>query len=144
MSLRGTRILLTSLGVLLLINGSIQLTGEEWVIWRLVLAVTTIGIGLSQLVLGLYFMAPNSKWAPRAEIGPERLLFKNDIWVSPTIVPWNRIKEITLTSYLVIFKLDDNTNEEITINTTDADISRQIKSKIRDLALSRGIDVSDG
>lgn len=88
---------------------------------------------------GLVMLHPKN--APRIEIYEDHLLIKTKPFKSATTFPWERISVLHLWSYEVAFTLTDGSHHNLIINTENTEISKKIKSFLRQLAMQKNVTI---
>ncbi len=98
--------------------------------------------GVYHTIYGLLAFSKHSKYAPRVEVDQDNLLLKNKFLKEAKMITWDQIKQIEFASYRLVFSMPDS--EYAFLYDTQAETSREIKSTIREMAESKGIDVLGG
>lgn len=129
-------------GIIFFINGVINIYRDVAEPIGFILGVVMIPCGIGYMIYGLLSFTTSSKYAPRFTIDEKELLFKQTLKEPPIKVSWNQIKRIHMAPYL----LDLSTSESdiIMSYSSNSRISKEIKSAIREMAESKGIEVRGG
>ena len=129
--------LLGILGLMWLVLGGIEIFKEN----------ATIGssgyllIGVVLILYSLIVFTVNP-FAPKVNISDTEIKIKKKVFGGSHKILWANMKSIELDQYLIIFHLLDR-SEEISYST-NAEISIDIKSTIREVAESKNIQVTGG
>lgn len=129
-------------GVVFILNGIIHIYREVAGPVGLVLGIMMIPIGLGYCFYGIFVFNKSSKYAPRFSLDENMLLFKKSLSNRPIIFDWDRIKRIEMGPYRMI--IAEEGSDKTLDYQTSSEISKEIKSAIREMAKSKHIEVVAG
>lgn len=99
-----------------------------------------IGLG-GPLLVGLFFYVKESRFIPKVEISSEAISIKKS-WIRPSkTFEGSKIEKIKLGSYQIDFQFKDGSNF-IFDYERNAEVSKEIKAAIRELASEKSIEIS--
>jgi len=134
-------IIIAVLGSIIFIFGGIRyLTHNSS--FEIFLGIGWLVVGIRYLAHGFIMSNPSSKFAPRFSISENELLFKETLMKPSIQVPWDKINKIQFGQY----RLDVSTKDsDLSLGyLTNPDVSKRIKSAIREIAESKQIEVIGG
>ena len=99
-------------------------------------------MGVALFWSGILLFNKSSKYAPRFTLDENELLFKETIFKKSVRFVWNQIKRIEFGPYQLVISTD--VTDQKLYYSTQADTSKEIKSVIREMAESKGIEVVSG
>ena len=136
-SLKTTRIILGTLGVLMLILGgySIIENGDSY-------NLPNLFYGLFMTFTSLFVLSEKSPFSPKVKITDDSLLLKSGFWSRSKKLSWRNIQKIDIGSYKVTFH--DTTKDFVFKYEADAEVSIQLKKAIRLAAQEKHIPVIGG
>lgn len=132
----------TITGIIFLVNGLYHIISDIISPIGMILGIVMIPGGIAYSFYGLMAFSESSKYAPRVSIDNETILLKSNFQRPPVLISWDRIKQISLTSYLIKFFTEEE--EYHFPYEANSDTSISIKSAIREIAESKQIEVLGG
>lgn len=129
--------LFSILGIVWIVLGSIEVYKEEVSIYSSGYLI----IGFVFVLYGLIVFTANP-FAPKVTISDSDLRIKKNVFGGSIRILWTSIQSIEFDNYMVAFRLKDRI-EAISYGT-NAEISIEIKSTIREVAEKKGIQVIGG
>ena len=98
--------------------------------------------GIAYSIYGHLSFKKSSRYAPRFSISEDELSFKKTMMKPAIIIPWDQIKKIKMSPY--ILDISTEKSEIIMHYSSNPEISLEIKSAVRAMAESKGIEVVGG
>ena len=130
-----------AIGGLNIFQGVRMVTNETnlgWLILGFIIIPTSIGICIYSILM----FSKRSRYAPRVSISDNLVLIKEKLMKHAVEIPWDHIKSIDFEAYKIVFKLPDS--DYIFSYRSTSDTSKEIKSAVREMAESKGIEVLGG
>ncbi|MBV6643089.1 MAG: hypothetical protein KI791_20390 [Cyclobacteriaceae bacterium] len=128
-------------GIINIIQGVRMVTSEihlAWLILGFIIIPTSIGICIYSILM----FSKKSKYAPRVSISEKLVFIKEKLMKRAVEIPWDHIKNVSFVPYKIVFELPDS--DYVFSYRSTSDTSREIKSTIREMAESKGIEVIGG
>lgn len=130
------------LGALFIIQGVYHIESDIVFPFGLMIGVILIPGGIVYSIYGLLSFNKSSKYAPRFSFSKDELSFKKNLFKPAQRIPWGHIKKIEMAPYLLIVSTEQS--ETVMHYSSNPEISLEIKSAIREIADSKGIEVLGG
>lgn len=129
----------------LVLSGSMFVTvGIHFVIkyqsFYFILGIMMAIVGLYHIFNGILYF--DSKFAPKVKVDEGMIELKNSLWKPAKILSWKDVSSINFKSYEMIFQLKDS-SDTYSYNTT-SEISREIKQIVREIAVLKNIQITEG
>ncbi len=128
-------------GIVFISNGAIHIYREVAGPVGLVLGIMMIPIGLGYCFYGAFVYNKSSRYAPRFSFDAQQLLFKKTLSNKPITFDWDHIKKIEMPYRLTV---SVGGSYQTLDYRTSSEISKEIKSAIREMAESKNIEIAGG
>ncbi|MEQ8551438.1 MAG: hypothetical protein RIC06_16250 [Cyclobacteriaceae bacterium] len=130
-----------AIGGLNIFQGVRMVTNETHFGW-LILGFIIIPTSIAICIYSILMFSKRSRYAPRVSISDNLILIKEKLMSHAVEIPWDHIKSIDFAAYKIVFKLPDS--DYVFSYRSTSDTSKEIKSAIREMAESKGIEVIGG
>ena len=130
------------LGILFVIQGVYHIESNIVFPFGLMIGVILIPGGIVYSIYGLLSFNKSSKYAPGFSISEDELCFKKNLFKPAQRITWGHIKKIEMAAYLLIVSTEQS--EIVMHYSSNPEVSLEIKSTIRKMAESKGIEVIGG
>lgn len=140
-SLKAQRGLYLFLGMLFLLQGAVSLAREgSLAAYNVLLTSTQIVGGIFFLFLGVTMLSPTSRFSPKFRLTENNIEFRDSFFSANVVIRWADIVAISIRSYGLDFYLREG---ECRIDyKSTAEISKEVKAAISEVALAKGIEVN--
>lgn len=98
--------------------------------------------GTLYALYGAMEFSENSKFASKVKVDDAEIVLKNSFWKPAHKIKWTDIVAINFEPYQIVFLLQNSTYEFA--YKCDADISREAKRTIREIAEQKDIEITGG
>ncbi len=130
------------LGILLVIQGVYHIESNIFFPFGRMMGIILVPAGIGYSIYGFLSFNKSSKYAPGFSINEDELSFKKNLSKPAQKIPWSHIKKIEMAPYLLIVSTEES--ETVMHYSSNPEISKEIKSAIREMAESKGIEVLVG
>ncbi len=130
------------LGILFVVQGVYHI--ESNIVFPLgrMMGIILVPAGIAYSIYGFLSFNKFSKYAPGFSISEDELSFKKSLLKPAQKIPWSHIKKIEMAPYLLIVSTEES--ETVMHYSSNPEISKEIKSTVREMAESKGIEVLGG
>lgn len=130
------------LGILFIIQGIYHIESNIVFPFGLMIGIILVPGGIVYTIYGFLSFNKSSKYAPGFSISEDELSFKKNLFKPAQKIRWDHIKKIEMASYLLIVSTEES--ETVMQYSSNPEISLEIKSVVRAMAESKGIEVVGG
>ena len=141
-SMRANKILHLLIGILFILNGSLQIYSSTFGAIGYIIGIPTLIMGVFYLWYAFIITSPKSKFAPRVAIDNDRVLLKNRLFNKAKFLSWDDINSINFKTFEIEFTLE-NDGHSFSYDAS-ADSSIKIKEALRKYSEKKGIPVYGG
>lgn len=142
-SLKTNKILQTVIGITFLLQGIyFSFLSDFLEPLNMILGILMIGFGIFSLLYSYYGFSEDSKYAPRFEVNEKELIIKLGLFKASTVFTWKDITQVDLGNFSI--GISTSRGREYFNYSTQAETSKSIKSAVREMAESKGIQVLNG
>jgi hypothetical protein len=139
-SLKAQRVLYFFLGLMFLLQGAFSFTREApFSIWNILLTIAQVAGGAVFLFFSFLMLSVSSKFSPKVRLTEELIEFRLGFFQANIVITWENIRAIEIRTYGVNFQLEES--ERRIDYTASAEISKEIKNAIKELAEKKNIVV---
>jgi hypothetical protein len=139
-SLKAQRGLYFFLGLMFLLQGAFSFTREApFSIWNILLTIAQVAGGAVFLFFSFLMLSVSSKFSPKVRLTEELIEFRLGFFQANIVITWENIRAIEIRTYGVNFQLEES--ERRIDYTASAEISKEIKNAIKELAEKKNIVV---
>jgi hypothetical protein len=139
-SLKAQRVLYFFLGLMFLLQGAFSFTREApFSIWNILLTIAQVAGGAVFLFFSFSMLSVSSKFSPKVRLTEELIEFRLGFFQANIVITWENIRAIEIRTYGVNFQLEES--ERRIDYTASAEISKEIKNAIKELAEKKNIVV---
>jgi hypothetical protein len=130
------------LGLIFIFNAFISLKSATLGSWSMAWAVLNLVVAIYSILLALLALSKHSSFSPKVKLTDSLLILKPSIMSKSKTLAWSEINQINYGPYTIKFLLTSDTFDFE--YRTSPSISIKIKERIREMANSKNIEVTDG